>query len=95
MPKSQKSQSRLTNVELTLTENAELKKNVKGTPYLVARGKAKSGRKVTVMTYVKSGIEALTGAVAKQTIRVYGTWAEDHKTLSVMGLTPAREAAAE
>jgi len=25
----------------------------------------------------------------------YGTWAADHKTLSVMGLTPAREAAAE
>ena len=92
MPKSAKSQSRLTNVELTLSEDAVLKNNSNGTPFLVARGTAKSGRQITVMTYVAAGIKALTGAVAKQTVRVYGTWAKDHKTLSVMGLTPARAA---
>jgi hypothetical protein len=84
----------LVNMELTLTENAELKTNVKKTPYLVARGTTKKNqRKVTVMTYVKAGIAALTGAIAGQVVRVYGTWADDHKTFSVMGLTPARQAA--
>lgn len=87
--------ARLTNIELTLTEAAQLKQNVKKTQYLLARGTAKSGRKVTVMTYVKSGIAALTGAIAGQVVRIYGTWSEDHKTFSAMGLTPAREAAAE
>lgn len=96
MASSKKSSAKpaLVNMELTLTESAELKQNVKKTPYLVARGTTKKNqRKVTVMTYVKAGIAALTGAIAGQVVRVYGTWSQDHKTFSVMGLTPARSAA--
>ena len=36
--------------------------------------KMKNGKKVTVQTYVKKGIEALTGLKAGQTIQLSGTW---------------------
>lgn len=85
-------QTKLYNLEVTVTEAPVVKPNSNQKEFLVARGTTKAGRKVTVQTYVKSGIAALKNATVGQTLRIYGTF--NKNVFSAMGLTPAREATA-
>ena len=68
-------------INLTASEDVQMKTNTNKTgnndghsPYAIVHGVMKNGKKVTVQTYVKKGIEALTGLKAGQTIQLSGTW---------------------
>lgn len=80
--------NKITNVTLTLTENVILRENSNKKPFALVRGTDSAGKKITVMTYVHAGIAALTGHLAGERLRIYGTWAES--TFTAMGLSPDR-----
>ncbi len=68
--------TQLYTVALTLIEDVVVKPNTNGKPLALARGNSKSGKKLTVMTYVKAGIAALEGLKAGASVRLYGTFTQ-------------------
>ena len=87
--------------EVTLTTSVEIRqaKTEKGDkPYAYAKATTKGGKALTIMTYVKAGIAALTGAQEGETLRLYGTYeqSDDNKirTFSAMGISQERPAPA-
>jgi uncharacterized OB-fold protein len=61
-------------------------------PYAYGRVETKGGKAITIMTFVKNGIEALDGKKAGDGVRLYGTFTKGDKgrTFSAMGLSPEK-----
>jgi hypothetical protein len=87
-------QKPLYGLEITLTGDVELKNNIHQKPYALAKGTVTGGpnkdKSRTVMTYVKSGIAALTGLKAGTTVRLFGTYQDG--TFSAMGISTPKAA---
>lgn len=66
-------------------------------PYAYAKVQAKNEKVITIMTFVTSGIKALTGKTAGTAVRLYGTFTKAPKgrTFSAMGISPDRPVKAE
>lgn len=83
--------NKLSNIILTLSEDVTLRENSNKKTFALARGTDTAGKRVTVMTYVHAGIDALRGSRAGEQLRLFGTWNET--TFAAMGKSPDRRVA--
>ena len=87
-------QPKLYNITGSLLNDVEVRTNVNGKAFAIAKIQG-AKRATTILTYVKSGIEALQNHKAGDSLRLFGTFVKGDKgqTFSAMGISPERAVA--